>query len=192
MASESRNVLAGVGSGSGSGLAFFAPAGTAGPADASVALAPAYLDAGWITEDGLTAAVDEENTEIPAFGTFSPVRILTTSSTRTFSLAFLETNEVSLAVYHRQELADVAFAADGTFTIQEGGAASVQYAVVFELVDGDNRVRAFLPNAEVTDREDFTVSGGEAVSYGVTLTAYPDNTGTSVYWHYLVDSLNTV
>lgn len=192
MSGNAANVLAGIaGGGTGSSLAYFAPAGTAAPTDATTALVAAYLDAGWITEDGLSAQVAETSTDIPAFGTFSPVRTIVTESKQTFDIAFLESNPVSLAVYHRKDLDELVADVDGTFDFTTGGAASVPMAAVFELVDGDNHVRAFCPSVEVTDRGDLNIRSGEAVTYPVTLTAFPDVNGVAVHWFYELAALAT-
>jgi hypothetical protein len=105
MAGNANLILAGVGGGgTGSSLAYFAPQGTAAPTDATTALAAAYRDAGWVTEDGLTRAVAEDSTDINAFGSGAPVRTLVTNSRVTFAMGFLESNPISLAIYHRLPL----------------------------------------------------------------------------------------
>lgn len=184
MSGNAANVLAGIaGGGTGSSLSYFSPPGTAAPTDASTALAAAWLDAGWITSDGLSAKIAETSTDIPAFGTFSPVRTILTESKQTFEIAFLETNPISLAVYHRKALdALVPDTDDGSFGFTTGGAGSVPLQSTFELVDGANHVRAFCPHVEVTDRGDLNIRSGEAVTYPVTLTAFPDVSGVSIYW----------
>lgn len=184
-------ILAGVnGSGDGgSSLAYFAPADAALPTNATADPAAAYLDAGWITTDGLTVATAEDSTDINAFGTFAPVRTITTSSTQTFEIAFLESNPVSLAVYHRKALDAITVDPTGAMAFTTGPASAPSYRAVFDLVDGDNLMRAVCPKVQVTDRGDMTVQAGEAVTYPVTLTAYPDTDGNSIYWYYVLGAL---
>jgi hypothetical protein len=186
-------ILAGINGGgdAGNSLAYFAPAGTAAPADATADPAAAWLDSGWITEDGLSAQVAETSTDIAAFGTFSPVRTIVTESKQTFDIAFLESNPVSLAIYHRQDLDALAADAEGAFDFTTGPAVRAVYSALFDLVDGDNAVRAYCPSVEVTDRGDLNIRAGEAVTYPVTLTAFPDENGVSVHWFYLLDALAT-
>jgi hypothetical protein len=57
------------------------------------------------------------------------------------------------------------------------------------MVDGANAIRAFCPKLQVTDKGDFTEKSGAPVSYPVTLTAFPDTSGNSVYWFYKVAAL---
>lgn len=184
-------ILAGVnGSGDGgSSLAYFGPMTATLPTNATADPAAAFLDAGWITTDGLTIASSEETTDINAFGTFAPVRTITTSSAQTFEIAFLESNPVSLAVYHRKALDGITVDNTGAMSFTTGPAASPSYRAVFDLVDGDNLVRAVTPKLQVTDRGDIQIQSGEAVTYPVTLTAYPDTDGVSIYWYYVLGAL---
>lgn len=185
-------ILAGINGGgdAGSSLAYFAPSGTTLPTSASADPAAAFLDAGWITSDGLTVSTDESSTDIPAFGTFAPVRTIVTESTQTFGISFLESNPVSLAVYHRKALDDLdVTAATGALSFTTGRAASASYVALFDMVDGDNFLRAVCPKVQVTDRGDIQIRAGEAVTYPVTMTAYPDALGNSIYWYYVLDAL---
>ncbi len=181
-------ILAGVGP---TGLAWFGAHGTTAPTSATDSLDVGFKDAGLITEDGLTRGVDEASTDINAYGLFVPARTLVTSSKVTFQLAFLESNATSLAVYHRLALDAIVPDVDGGFSFTEGSARTIKYAAVFDIVDGDNHVRAVCPSLQVTDRTEFAVKAGEAITYGVTLTAYPGSDGVAVAWHYLLDALST-
>jgi hypothetical protein len=185
-------ILAGINGGgeAGNSLAYFGPTGSTAPTGATADPAAAFLDAGWITQDGLSVKVSESSTEIPAFGTFAPVRTITTKSSQTFDLSFLESNPVSLAVYHRKPLTGLtAIAETGAVNFATGQSGSEDYAAIFDMVDGDNFLRAYAPKVEVTDRGDIAIKGGEAVVYPVTLTAYPDLAGNSIYWFYVLDAL---
>lgn len=186
-------ILAGVSGGgpSGLGLAWFAPLGTAAPADAKTALAAAYKDAGLITENGLSKKVSESSKDINAFGSGAPARTLVTSSKTTFDLGFLESNPVSLAVYNRLPLNAIQPDATGAFDFTEGQHRTQKYAACFDVVDGLNHLRGFAVDVEVTDRADLSVTAGSEISYGVTLTAYPGPDGVAIHWFYLMDALKT-
>jgi hypothetical protein len=215
-------ILAGINGGgtAGTALASFAPTGVVLPttvipksppaADPTYDLDPQFADAGWITEDGLTRAVDVNTNEINAYGSQVPVRILKTTRTVTFSIAFLESNPVSLAVYHELPLYDpttlppsagpivktlepVAATTDPTMKeikVQEGKPRTAVYAAVFDIVDGPNAVRACVPQLEVTGQEDFAAQPSAAITYGVTFTAYPDSLGNAIYWYYHLNALD--
>ncbi|MEU8023754.1 hypothetical protein AB0B88_16215 [Micromonospora haikouensis] len=192
-------ILAGVKAGgtAGSALAMFAPPGTVLPTAATgtgAALDTAFADAGWCSEDGLKKAVDEQVQTIGAFGTNAPVRKLITSSETTFEIVFLESNPTALSLYHRLPLTGpdaIDVAADGSFSIAEGEPRTAEYSAVFDLVDGPNRIRAVVPQLEVTGRQEFSISKSSPVQYGVTLTAYPGPDNIAIEWHYLVAGLAT-
>lgn len=193
MAGNADLILAGVkaGGAGGTGLAWFAEHGTTAPTTATAALDAGFLDAGLITEDGLTRGVEEESTDIPAYGLFVPARTLVTSSKVTFSLAFLETNPVSQAIYHRLPLdsADLIPDSNGAFDFTEGESRTIKYAGVFDIVDGDNHLRLVCPSLQVTDRTEFQAAAGAAITYGVTLTAFPASDGVAVHWYVVADAL---
>jgi hypothetical protein len=186
-------ILAGINGGgdAGNSLAYFGPTSATAPTNATDDPATGFLDAGWCSNDGLTISVSESSTDIPAFGTFAPVRTIVTESTQTFGVTFLESNAVSLAVYHRKALGALTASAAGAIDFATGQASTQNYSAVFDMVDGENFLRAYVPKVQVTDRGDIQIRGGEAVSYPVTLTAYPDGDGNSIYWFYVLNALVT-
>jgi hypothetical protein len=195
-------ILAGMNGGgaAGTALANFGPLGTPMPSsivpgtaalpNPAYDLDPDFLDAGWITEDGLTRAVDVNTNEVNAYGSAVPVRIIKTTRTVTFTIGFLESNPVSLAIYHELPLAGpkalVVDPTDKTLYFTEGRARTQLYAGVFDIVDGDNQIRALVPQLEVTGQEDFSAQPGSAITYGVTFTAYPGSDGVAIQWQYRI------
>lgn len=191
MASNSSNVLAGVAAGGtgGTTLAWFAPTGTALPTTTAVSLNVAFKDAGYVTDAGLVRKVAETTKDILAFGTQIPVRVLTTESKRTFDMAFLEGgNLTAQSIYYRYPLTGgtALTASSGAFTVNEGPTRVQRWAAVFDVVDGTNAIRGVCPQVENTGIGDLNFVQGDAITYPVTLTAYPDSTGVAVYWYYLV------
>jgi hypothetical protein len=206
MTADRNMILAGMNGGgaAGTALALFANVGATMPADATTdptvgAGGTAWHDPGWITEDGLTRAVNVDTNDVKAYGSSVPVRIIKTSRTTTFSIKFLESNPVSLAIYHELPLGTPAPGdpgitvddTDGSFDFTEGAARSQLYAAVFDVVDGNNHVRAVVPTLEVTGQEDFAAAPGAPLTYGVTMTAYPGSDGVAIHWFYVLDALAT-
>lgn len=192
MATVNANILAGVeAGGAGGSLAWFAPTGTALPTDTSTALNTAFKDAGWISSNGLSRKVAESTSDITPYGTIVPARTLTTSSKRTFDIEFLESNAVSLAIYQRVALSSITVAVDGSFSVTEGGASNQQWSAVFDIIDGNNHIRAVAPFVQNTGPGDLNVRASESIAYPVTLTAYPDTNNVAIYWYYLVDALKS-
>lgn len=191
------NVLAGIaGQGGTPSLAWFAPVGTALPSDATTALANTYLTAGYCTEDGLTISTATNTTDIAAYGVNVPVRTLVTSETKTGTIAFLETNLVTQAVYRKLPLpgstgGPTVTPATGALSVTEGQARVQSYVAVFTASDGANIIRKVCPNIQITDRTDEVISQGAPITYGVTFTAYPDSSGVAIYTYMIVPNLAT-
>lgn len=60
---------------------------------------------------------------------------------------------------------------------------------VFDVIEGTNHIRFYLPMAEVTNRKNPTYTTGALTEYGVTITAYPNNAGVAVQRQYLLDAI---
>src|SRR5690606_22276466 len=120
------------------------------------------------------------------YGSIQPVRTLITSSVVTFSLAFGQSSPRALEVYHRLELGTLEPDAEGAFDFKTGGSSTQRYAFGVDMVDGDNHIRVIAPECEVTEREEFSITAGEAVTYGVTLTALLKAYGAAMSWFNVV------
>lgn len=190
MAGNPDLIIGGVAGGDGAtGLAWFAVHGTAGPTDATTALAAAFKDAGIVADSGLTEAISENTTTVNGFGLSTAARKFVTSTDQTFELTFLESNPISVAVYNRLPLDALTVSALGAFDLTTGSARSIRYAAVFDLLDGLNHRRVFAPDIEVTGRGNKVTAPGGAVSYPVTLTAYTGSDGVATHEFYLLDAL---
>jgi hypothetical protein len=185
------NILAGVSAGGtdGCALAWFGPAGTTLPTSATAVLDVDLLDAGLVTEDGLTFKPDMSSKDIKAYGSGQVQRTLITDEKNTFEITFLETNAVTVALYSKKTLASVTVGATGTINTTYGSSSIVRYTAVFDVVDGSNHTRYCCPDVEVSGRKEVKAASGEVISRGVTLTAYPDSTGEAVYEYNIVAAL---
>lgn len=191
MVASAGNVIVGVGGqNGGAGVAWFAPLGTALPTSPLTALDVAFKDAGYVSTAGLVQAVNENPTDIDAFGVIVPVRTVTTKSKRTFKASFLETNPVTIAVYNRKKLTAVTVGAAGVIATTLGAVDVVQYSAVFDIVDGSNHIRFVCPVVQNTTISDLNIGAGAAVERGVELTAFPDNSGIAIYEYDLVAALS--
>lgn len=151
-----------------------------------------WFSGGLVTEDGLSKDLSNSSNDIKAYGLSSPVRKIVTSEEVSFKVVFLETNTTSLSIYNRLPLiGSTAIMPDtgGAFSITEGTFRSQRYAAAFEVTDGVNRQRIYAPSVEVTEKESYKVGAGEAIVYGVTMTAYPNSAGVSVETFYAIPAL---
>jgi hypothetical protein len=186
------NLLVGTGAAGadGLGLAWFADFGATAPTDAGTALNAAFKDTGLIAEEGLSLSLSETVKKIKAYGSLLTQRSVVTDQDTTFKLKFLESNQYSLAVYHRKAISGGISPGVGTgaFSVTTGSFTSRQFAMVAEIVDGTAKIRAYAPKVEVTNRDDLQIGNGNEISYGVELTAYQVS-GVAIYWYYVVPSL---
>ncbi len=186
------NLLVGTGAAGsdGLGLAWAADFGATAPTDATTALNASFKDTGLISEEGLSLSLSETTKKIKAYGSLLAQRTVLTDQDTTFKLKFLESNQYSLAVFHRKAIAGGISPGVGTgaFSVTSGSFTARYYAFVFDIIDGSNRIRAYAPKVEVTNRDDVQVGNGNEISYGVELTAYQVS-GVAIYWYYLVPSL---
>ena len=157
------------------GRGYVAPLATSAPTNASATLNAAFKELGWIHEDGLVEAANADTAEIKAWdGT--TVRKVMTGSEFTFQVRFLETNEETLELYYS---GSAVAANSGQSKIEVKAPTNDRRSFVFDVLDGSKVTRIFIPDGEVTERGDITYANGEAISYEVTITAYPDSDGVS-------------
>lgn len=188
MTADNRKILAG--SLTAAGLASFAPADTPGPVSITTQPSAAFVDAGWIDPSGLVVKAADSSKDILGYGSTFPLRTIISETKRTFDVTFLETNHTTLEIYNRLPIGSTGVA-DGTghVSLTVGAAQVVQYAAVFDVIDGQNHLRLYVPRLQVTSVTDLSIKAGEAITYGVSFTAYPDANGKLYYEDVIVGAL---
>lgn len=168
-----------------------APLGTPQPADPRDAPAAPWAALGAISDDGLSMAFEEDSESFTPWGLTSPFRTVITSSTRTFQMTLWETKRpIVRSVMFRIPLEDLTPDADGIVTFAESASAEPdRRSWIFDIYDGENFERIYLPEAEITDRGDVTAAQGEMQGYEVTITCYPDASNNIAYRSYLAPEL---
>ncbi len=177
MASNAQLALVGA-----SGVGYTAPTGTAAPTDFA-ALPAAWSDMGYISQDGMTAAVDEERQSWTPWGALSPIRTQVTSSTKTFAVTCWETNKTVMSLYYKLDAATLTADTNGIIKFAENDKpAPDRRAFVFDVLDGaTNLLRFYIPLGEVTEKGDVSYKSDDLVGYPITISAYPGTDGVSVY-----------
>ena len=173
MANSTANVS--IGKGVQGGYAYAADAGTTLPTDYSTDLdSDAFECLGYISEDGITEATDEDATEVVDMNG-DTVLTETGTHTKTFEFSAIETKKATLKEYFGDDCVEDA---DGTITVKEQSGKRVSKVYVFDLVlSGDRRARIVVPDGKVTEVGEIVYSSGEVVGYDMTITAYPDEDG---------------
>lgn len=175
-ANNSQNVS--VGKPLAAGGAFTAPINTELPTDATTALASAFKNLGFCSDEGLTNAIEMDTEEIKDWGG-NTVLVVCTSRTETFALTFIETNDGVMSVVYG---ADNVTVVGQNMTVIHNGNDYPAQAWVFEIAMTGSRVkRIVVPAATVTEVSEVAYTAGEPIGYGVTLTCAPDEAGNTVY-----------
>jgi len=160
------------------GAVFVAPANTVAPKDAIATLGQAFQNVGYCSEDGLTNAVTTESSSIKAWGGDEVLNIQTSRS-ETFAFAMIETNEAALRQIYGEE--NVTLGTD-SLSILHNSKLKTNHVWVFEILLTNDRVkRIVVPCGKITTVDDIAYKDGEAIKYGVTLSALPDTDGNTAY-----------
>ncbi len=176
MATTATNVTAGkpmVG-----GAVHWAPTGTAIPTDASAALAEAFVDMGYISEDGVTNSDERESEEIKDWGG-NTVLTLQTGKTDTFGMTFIEALNVDVLkrIYGSDNVSGTL--ATGITVRANADELETGVWVIDMIMTEGAKKRIVIPAGKITETEEITYASGEAVGYGVTITAFPGSDGDS-------------
>jgi len=155
-----------------SGGVFTAPTGTALPTTADATLNVAFTDLGYVSEDGIVESQEADVTDIVAWQNGDVVRKVQTSHDLTYELTLIETKDAVLETY---------YGALSSGVVEVTGDQLGRQSWVIDVIDGDHDIRVVIPEGQVTERGEVTYANGEAISYQVTITAYPDVTGVKAY-----------
>lgn len=163
------------------GLLWMAATGSTAPTDTGTALAAAWKNMGGLTEDGVTFKPNISSKTVKIYGSTQTQRTIRTDQTYTVQVAFAETNARVTEVYWNLALNSITpGVGTGAFSWTVGNNGRQLYAAVVDMVDGSNRLRFYMPSVEVTDFGDLKIANSEALTYGVTLTAYPNTSGVAI------------
>lgn len=173
MTLEATEVMVGV-----TGEAFFAAAGTTLPTDSSTALPVAFAGLGYNTESGINETVGQTITKLRAWQNADVVRTLRTEHDVEYAFDLMQTNAATLEAYYGV----------GTYSsgvVQVKSATGKRGVWVIEVIDGTDVVRVVIPDGEVSN-DSTTIShvNDGAITYPITITCYPDDSGVKAYKYY--------
>lgn len=159
---------------------YLAPIGTTAPTSGSAALGVAYKSAGYIGEDGVTEGGDRSTTKIKAWGG-DVVKVVQDEHTLTYTFRFIEAmnGDVLKAVYGADNVTTTAAtSSSGTIhQVKVTGDVLPHLAIVFEIKDGDNRIRISAPDAQITEVGEITYADSDVIGYEVTVECFADANG---------------
>ena len=166
------------------GAIFRAPKGTTLPTSATEALDSAFVDIGYVSEDGVTNSNSRESEEIKAWGG-TTVLSSQTSVTDTWAAQFIESMNVEvLKMVFGED--NVTGDIDTGIVVTVNGAEAAEAAYVFDMVlKGGVLKRVVLPCAKMSELGDTVYKDDEAIAYDVTLSAMPDE-NENLHYEYIV------
>lgn len=162
------------------GGVYRAPLGTTLPTDADTALATAYVEQGFISEDGVTLSHEFESTDVREWGG-QLVRRISTSRDVTCQLKSIETENVEVlkSIYGEDNVTGTL--ATGIAVVDNDTDPGESIWVIDMIgLDGSNK-RIIFPRATISDLGDEVYKRDEVAGFEITLTALPDATGTKMY-----------
>lgn len=169
------------------GYFFLAPSGTTLPTDNSTTLDAAFLNMGFLGDDGVNFS-DSSSTETAYDANGDSIATSQGEVEKTFTVTFREIKKDSLAVlYGSANVTD----AEGKLTVHDKGPNDATYVGVFEIRLKDGRKwRRVVPQCQPGELGDQTIVYNELVGREITMAALLDSTSGSYYIDY-IDSTET-
>lgn len=181
MANSAANVLAGTPLATGGVLL---GALTATAPTTAVSTLTGFTAAGYIGEDGVTETNERSTDRIRAWGG-DTVKVVQTEHNVTYQFTFLETLNATVleAVYGEDNVTTTPGSptAGTLHEVQINAATLPHKSYVFEVKDGDAKIRIYVPDGQITEVGEITYSDSEVIGYQVTVEAFADELGNKAY-----------
>lgn len=162
------------------GAIHWAPIGSTLPTSATAALDAAFVELGYVSEDGLTNNNSPESDTVKAWGG-DTVLSLQTDRPDTFALTLLESlnTDVLKTIYGSS---NVTVDGSGNIAVKVTAGDMPSGAWVFDMIlKGGRAKRIVVPNGTISELGEIVYKDDEAVGYNVTITDVPDTNGV---YHY--------
>ncbi len=162
------------------GAISIAALGTAIPENAVADLSAAYVNLGYISEDGLTNTNSPESDKVKAWGG-DTVLVLQTAVEDTFKFSLIEpiNTDVLELVYGEGNVSGSL--STGITITANANELSAHVFVIDMIMTGNTLKRIVIPNGKVSERGDIVYKDEEAVAYELTVEALPDDDGNTHY-----------
>lgn len=160
MALNAENVVVGI-----TGKVYVGATSATAPTSSTSALGVGFTELGYVSADGVTFSNERATAQVRAWQNADLVREIVTEGTTTYQFTLLETTQEVIETYFGGTLVGGKLELSPTST---GGRKSF----VIDIVDGAKAIRHYIPLGEVLSIEAQQVVNGEAVTYGMTVTAY--------------------
>jgi hypothetical protein len=158
------------------GAIYFAPAGSTLPEDATSSLGSAYVNLGYVTEDGVTHSVAEDTDTIKAWGP-ETVMVSQNDYSETVTYNLMETIRPAVLQYMRGA-SNVSLEGDGAIKSGTTGEQLPRGIIVIDTIQNNGSAnpryhRIVFGDCQITDRSgDQTYNNSDPVTFPVTFTAF--------------------
>lgn len=181
MASTAENVYAAMPAAS--GALRTAPLGTAAPTDATTALPAAWVDLGYIGEDGFTESHQRDTTKKKAFGG-STVKILQTEFGITVTFTFLESlnADVLKSIFGEENVTITpATSSEGAkIVVKKNKKVLPHKSWCVDTIDGDATRRNYIPDGQLSMSGDVVQVHTDTIEYSVSIETFENADGDNV------------
>lgn len=161
------------------GVFYRAPLGTTLPTDATSSLNPAFVDLGWVGEEGISVTVTRDTTKHHAFGG-DLVKTTQDNYESTIKLTLLESDpDVLETVFGAGNVTLSTSGGSRTITVAHGSAPLPLQAWVAEVIDGNKVRRLVIQEGKVVNVDDIMYVHSDLVKYTITVDCYKPATGNS-------------
>jgi hypothetical protein len=162
------------------GAVWKAPLGSTLPTDGDpfAALDSAFTNLGYISEDGVTEALDDSVDDVVAWQSATTVRSSTTQSTINLNFTMIETKGSVLSAFYRGSTISASGA--GIWKMEVKPITADPSIWVLDALDGTIYERSVIGNGEIVERGEVQNMNGGAKAYPVVVRCYPDANGNSM------------
>ena len=160
------------------GAIYRAPAGTTLPTDATTALAAAFKELGFVSEDGVTNNNSPDTDNIKAWGG-QTVLVVKNEQVDEFTFTLIEAlnAEVLTTVYGSTNVT-----VTGSTIAVKATADTLPAAVfVIDMALNGYAKRIVIPSGSLSEVGEITYKDDEPIGYEITVAALPDSTGVNHY-----------
>lgn len=158
---------------------FVAPPTTISPV-AMEAYGADFVDLGWISDEGISEAVEEDKNSWTPWQSQSEVREEVLKTTLTWETTLWTTSFDTVSLYFKKSAEDME-EEDGVVSFTDGGVSKKDRRFFgIDVIDGVYARRILVPNGEVSERGGQIYRKEELIGYPVTIKAFLNAQGWSV------------
>lgn len=130
-----------------------------------------FADLGYISDNGITEAYNDTTTEIKAWQGGTIVRTVISASKATIKFMMIENKREAAELFHKGSVV----VSDGStgYRMDVMVPSPDRRKFVLDIIDGNDHLRIYIADGEVSNRSDITYKSDTQIGYEVEITMYP-------------------